>query len=82
MDKSSSASIGHNLQAPERLLYTRKQACELLGGISRFTLLRLEAENRLRPVRLTRSPTSQVYYTREDLLGLVGLLVAENADRT
>jgi hypothetical protein len=47
--------------ADERLLYSRKQAAELLGNISLATLKRLEDEGILEPVRLNkRSATGQV----------------------
>jgi hypothetical protein len=64
---SSMAGIEPN----QRLLYTRKQARELLGGISVFTLIRLEREGRLKPIRLSRSPTSQAYYVHDDLIALI-----------
>jgi hypothetical protein len=59
------------IEANQRLLYTRKQARELLGGISVFTLIRLEREGRLKPIRLSQSPTSQVYYVHDDLIALI-----------
>jgi hypothetical protein len=58
----------------EQLLYTRQQTRQLLGGISVATLQRLEAQGLLRPKRLDSSKTKigQVFYTRQNLLELVG----------
>jgi hypothetical protein len=58
----------------DQLLYSRKQAQQLLGGISIATMQRLEAAGRLRPKRLDPSKTGigQVFYTRANLLELVG----------
>jgi hypothetical protein len=63
--------------ADERLLYSRKQAAELLGNISLATLKRLEDEGILEPVRLNkRSATGQVFYRHSNLMA-----VAQGADR-
>jgi hypothetical protein len=56
---------------PERLLYPRKHAAELLGGVSLATLKRLEEEGILKPVRLNkRSTVSQVFYTHSNLMAV------------
>jgi DNA-binding XRE family transcriptional regulator len=55
---------------PERLLYTRAQAAELLGGVNKATVVALEKSGRLAPVRLTGRPTGQVFYKRADVLRL------------
>jgi hypothetical protein len=57
---------------PDRLLYTRRQAAELLGDVSLATLKRLEDEGVLRPVRLNkRSATGQVFYRHSNLMAVV-----------
>jgi ribosomal protein S25 len=54
-----------------RLLYTRRQAAELLGNVSLATLKRLEEEGILKPVRLNkRSTVSQVFYTHSNLMAV------------
>jgi hypothetical protein len=60
LDKSTS---------PKRILYTRAEAAELLGGCSIYLLKTLESRGALTPVRLNRwSRTSQVFYRAEELL--------------
>jgi hypothetical protein len=56
---------------PSRLLYTREQAADLLGGVSVHTIRRLEAQGRLRRVRLTKSPSAMVFIPAEDVHALV-----------
>jgi hypothetical protein len=52
------------------LLYTRRQASQMLN-VSISTLLRLEASNQLRGVRLTKGKASaMVYYPAADLISL------------
>jgi len=51
----------------KRLLYSREQAGELLGGISRPTLIRLEKTGKLKAVRLSKGATTKVYYSHENL---------------
>jgi hypothetical protein len=58
-----------------KLLLTRKQAAERLGGISVSTIVRLEQEGRLQPVRLTPR-SGQVFYRATDL----EMLVEESAE--
>ena len=53
----------------QQLLFTRAQVARLLG-CSTATVIRLQGEGRLKPIRLLRSPTSQVYFRREDVLAL------------
>jgi hypothetical protein len=63
------ASAGDAL--PERLLYTRRQAAEQLGGVSLATLKRLEEEGVLKPIRLNkRSATGQVFYRHSNLMAI------------
>jgi hypothetical protein len=57
--------------AERPLLYTRRQIARLYGT-SVSTIIRLDAEGVLGdPVRLTRKPTSQVFYKAENVLALV-----------
>ena len=64
----------HPEQAPredqERLLVTRADAAAMLG-CSTSTIIRLQREGRLRGVRLSRRPTGQVYFSREQVFRLV-----------
>ena len=46
----------------ERLLYSREQVADLLGGVSINTIRRLESEGRLKPIRLSKSPTAMVFF--------------------
>jgi hypothetical protein len=58
---------------PDRFLFSRKQAAELLGGVSLATMKRLESEGVLQPVRLNkRSATGQVFYTHDNLMEVAG----------
>jgi hypothetical protein len=57
--------------APKRrLIHSRKQARELLGGISDATLRRLEKAGRLKAIRLS-SQRGQAFYTDESLAKLI-----------
>jgi hypothetical protein len=63
--------------APLRqLLFSREQVAQMLGGISIATVRRLEHEGRLKPVRLSRSPTAMVFFRASD----VDALIDEAAD--
>jgi hypothetical protein len=55
----------------ERLLYSREQVAELLGGISTATVRRLEREGRLRPIRLTGRNSGQVFFKATDVRTLI-----------
>jgi hypothetical protein len=55
----------------ERLLYSREQAAEQLGGVSTDTVRRLERQGRLKPVRLTGSRTGKVFYRAEQVHALI-----------
>jgi hypothetical protein len=52
----------------ERLLYSRAQASELLGGASTTLLKRLEKQGALTPIKLSRRRQSQVYYSHDNLM--------------
>ena len=53
----------------KQLLFSRKQASEVLGGVSLKTLKQLEADGVLKPVRLNRHrPTGQVIYAYSNLM--------------
>lgn len=54
-----------------RLLYTRAQVAELLGGVSISTIARLERDGRLKRVRLSRSPSAMVFFRAKDVNALV-----------
>jgi len=59
-----------NSRSPEttkRLLYSRKQVAQLLGGISVATVKRLEQRGLLRGIRLTRSCVGSVYFRDIDI---------------
>jgi hypothetical protein len=53
------------------LLVTRKQAAEMLGGVSIATIKRLEQAGVLRGKRLNgRSPTAQVFYAYQNVVAI------------
>jgi hypothetical protein len=54
-----------------RLLYSRRQVAELLGGVDISYIRRLEKAGRLKPVRLTRSPSAMAFYRAQDVAALV-----------
>jgi hypothetical protein len=50
---------------------SRKDAAQLLGGVSVMSLIRLEQKGVLRPVRLNRdAKAGQVFYAYRDLVAL------------
>lgn len=60
---------------PEKqpLLYSRNQVREMLGGVSRHTLWRLEKAGKLRAVHLNRrSSKARVFYRHDEIMALVG----------
>ena len=59
--------------APEvrQLLYSRKQACRLLGNVNPSYLRRLEKAGRLKVIRLSGSKQSMAFYRLPDLTALV-----------
>jgi hypothetical protein len=62
-----------------RLLYSRRQAAELLGGVSERTLKTLEAEGRLKKVRLHRRK-GPVFYTHDNLMEVAQGVRADDDD--
>jgi hypothetical protein len=68
MSNSKPADKSHR---PDQLLYSREQAAELLGGVSGNYIRRLEQQGRLRPIRLSRSPTGMVFFRASDLQALI-----------
>jgi len=54
-------------ELPRPLLYSRRHACALLGGISTATLIRLENDGVIEPIKLGRSPTGQTFYRAADV---------------
>lgn len=65
---------------PDRLLYSREQAAELLGGVSGNYIRRLEQQGRLKPIRLSRSPVGMVFFRAGDLQKLIKEAADEAAD--
>jgi hypothetical protein len=55
----------------ERLLYSRREARELLA-ISESTIIRLERAGKLPPRKLAASPNGKTFYSAGDLHRLVG----------
>jgi hypothetical protein len=54
-----------------QLLVSRKAACKLLGNVSAITLMRMEEQDVLHPVRLNKlSATGKVYYRMAELRAL------------
>jgi hypothetical protein len=49
----------------ERLLYSREQTAEALGGISIMTVIRMERRGILPRVRLLGSPNGKVFHPAE-----------------
>jgi hypothetical protein len=60
------------LAARGRLLHDRQQARFLLGGVSNSTIRRLELRRKLRPIKLTASPSAKTYYTDENIREIAG----------
>jgi len=54
----------------ERLLYSRRQVAEMLG-VNISYVQSLERSGRLQGLRLSRSPTSMVFFRRADVLALI-----------
>ena len=59
------------------LLVSREQMAEMLGGVSTSTIVRLEKQGRLTPVRLTRKPTSMVFYTVDNVHRVIADALAD-----
>ena len=69
---AASANDGaSHAETPARLIYSRQQVAEMLGGISTASVRRLEREGRLQPIRLGRSPTAMVFFRASDIEALV-----------
>jgi hypothetical protein len=65
---TNAPSLRRHHPTPTPLLISRKDAAVLLGGISVATLIRMEANGTLHPVRLNRQArTSQVFYRAADV---------------
>jgi len=54
----------------ERLIYSREQVAELLGGISIATVIRMERDGKLTAIRLTGKKTGQAFYKHADVMKL------------
>jgi hypothetical protein len=60
------------LAARGRLPHDREQTRYLLGGVSNSTIRRLELARKLRPIKLTDSPSAKTFYTHENILEIAG----------
>jgi hypothetical protein len=58
------------LQPAQKLIVSRTEAAEMLGGVSTLTLIRLEHAGRLKPIRLTRRASGKVFYSFPEILAL------------
>jgi hypothetical protein len=68
---SSRKTNSRAVAAPAPLLYSREQVAAMLGNVSIHTVRRLEAQGRLHPIRLTKSPSAMVFFKAQDVLALV-----------
>jgi hypothetical protein len=68
---STGLSAAERKTVSNRLLYSRRQVAELLGGITVATVRQLEREGRLTPIRLTGRKTGQVFFTDENVRALI-----------
>ena len=57
------------LVPPDQLLLTRVQTARALG-LSTSSIIRLETEGQLTPVKLSRKPAAMTFYRREEVYGL------------
>jgi hypothetical protein len=73
----SPTPVASRERAPDRLIFTRRQVAQLLGGIDTSTVRRLERDGRLRPIRLTGRKTGQVFFRAEDVYALIASAAAE-----
>jgi hypothetical protein len=77
-DTLSGVGSAHQSSLNDRLLYTRRQVAELLGGVDVSTVRRLEREGRLTPIRLTGRKTGQVFLRAEDVRKLIEQAAADD----
>jgi hypothetical protein len=54
----------------QQLLYSRQQTAQALGYRSVASVIRLQREGVLRPIRLTKRRTGQVFYSVEEVRAL------------
>jgi hypothetical protein len=54
----------------KKLLVSRTEAAQMLGGVSSLTIIRLQHAGHLTPVRLTKRPAAKVFYRIEEVLAL------------
>ncbi len=62
-------------KTPERLFYSRSEACHLLGGISLPILKEFEDHGKLTPLRLSGRKQGRVYFEHAELMSLRDALV-------
>ena len=60
------------LAARGRLLHDREETRVLLGGISLATLRRLELSGKLKPLKLTDSPSAKTFYSDANVTAVAG----------
>jgi hypothetical protein len=63
----------------QRLLYSREQVAEMLGGCSVSTIIRLEKKGKIKAVTLTGRDGSPKYFRHDDVMTLLDTLPAANA---
>ncbi len=68
-----------NRAPPKQLLVSRKDAAQMLGGVSTATIKRLEQAGVLHPRRLRRSLSAQVFYGIEEIIAVAQGAEADDA---
>ena len=63
------APTATTLIPPDQLLLNRVQTARALG-LSTSSIIRLETEGQLTPVKLSRKPAAMTFYRREQVYGL------------
>jgi hypothetical protein len=63
-------SIPSTEPTSSRLLYSRRQAQLLLGGVSVHTMIRWEHAGILRPIKPGNAPTGMTFYSHANLMAV------------
>jgi hypothetical protein len=63
--------VRRNPTALHPLLLTRRQVAELLS-LSVMSVIRLEQQGRLQPIKLTHAQNAKTYYRAADVYAMVG----------
>jgi hypothetical protein len=66
----------------QRLLYSREQLAELLGGVSVSRVMQLEREERLTPITLSGRKSGQKFFAHDDVMALLKSIQDEAAKRS